>query len=142
MQTSSQLIIGQTYSREDLSQKFGTRTRPYSGIFRPKGHDSIWLFVTQDKTADRTRYKDELMGEDLYIEGQKSGRKDKLLAEHFESELEVLPASCLHLRRLVPLCGSCSRSNDTLPFPKSQVGPWMARVPARPRDEPSRPGRR
>lgn len=91
MQTSSQLTLGDTYSREELAQKFGiTDATLFTGIFRPKGHDSIWLFVTQEKTADRTQYEDELTGDDLYIEGQKSGRKDKLLAGHFESDLEVL----------------------------------------------------
>jgi putative restriction endonuclease len=91
MQTSGQLTIGSTYSREELAQKFEIKDATlFTGIFRPKGHESIWLFVTQEKTADQPQYKDELTGDDLYLEGQKSGRKDKLLTEHFESDLEVL----------------------------------------------------
>ena len=91
MQTSSQLTVGNTYSREELAQTFGIRDATlFTGIFKPKGHESIWLFVTQEKTADRTQYEDELTGDDLYIEGQLSGRKDKLLAEHFERDLEIL----------------------------------------------------
>lgn len=73
MQTSSQLTVGHTYSREELAQKFGIKDATlFTGIFKPKGHESIWLFVTQEKTADGTQYKDELTGDDLYIEGQKS----------------------------------------------------------------------
>lgn len=91
MLTSSQLTVGNTYSREELARQFGiTDATLFTGIFRPKGHESIWLFVTENKTPDRTQYKDELAGDDLYIDGQTSGRKDKLLAEHFENDLEVL----------------------------------------------------
>jgi putative restriction endonuclease len=91
MRTSSQLTIGTTYSREELAQRFDIKDATlFTGIFRPKGHESIWLFVTQNKTPDRTQYKDELAGDDLFIEGQTSCRKDKLLAEHFENDLEVL----------------------------------------------------
>jgi putative restriction endonuclease len=91
MQTSPQLMVGSTYSREELAQKFGIKDATlFTGIFKPKNHESIWLFVTLEKTSDRTQYQDELTGDDLYIEGQKSGRKDKLLAEHVESDLEVL----------------------------------------------------
>jgi putative restriction endonuclease len=91
MRTSSQLTVGNTYSREELARKFGIKDATiFTGIFMPKGHESIWLFVTQEKTPDRPQYKDELQGDDLYIEGQKRGRKDRLLAEHFESDLEVL----------------------------------------------------
>lgn len=81
MQISCHLTVGHTYSRKELAQKFGIKDATiFTGIFRPKGHESIWLFVTQEKTADRTQYKDELSGDDLYIERQKSGRKDKLLS--------------------------------------------------------------
>jgi putative restriction endonuclease len=91
MQTSTELTVGKTYSREALVEQFGIKDATlFTGIFQPRGHDSIWLFVTQDKTPDRTQYEDALTGDDLYIEGQKSGRKDQLLAGHFESDLEVL----------------------------------------------------
>jgi hypothetical protein len=91
MKTSSQLTVGVTYSREDLAHKFDIKDATlFTGIFVPKGHESIWLFVTQDKTPDRTQYNDELAGDELYIDGQTSGRKDKLLAEHFENDLEIL----------------------------------------------------
>jgi putative restriction endonuclease len=91
MQTSSQLMAGNTYSREELAHKFGIKDATlFTGIFKPRDHESIWLFVTKEKTADRTQYSDDLTEDDLYIEGQKSGRKDKLLAEHIESDLEVL----------------------------------------------------
>jgi len=91
MQSSSQLTIGATYTREQLAKKFDIKDATlFTGIFRPRGHESIWLFITQDKTPDRTQYRDELAGDDLHVDGQMSGRKDKLLAEHYERDLEVL----------------------------------------------------
>ena len=91
MRTSDELRLGATYSREELARRFSIKDATiFTGIFRPKGHDSIWLFITRDKTPDRTQYKDNLLGDDLFIDGQKSGRKDRLLAEHFENDLEVL----------------------------------------------------
>ena len=91
MRSSSQLTVGATYTREELAKKFDIRDATlFTGIFQPRGHESVWLFITQDKTADRTQYRDELKGDDLYVEGQMRGRKDKLLAEHVERDLEVL----------------------------------------------------
>ena len=91
MRSSSQLTIGATYTREQLAKKFGIEDATlFTGIFQPRGHESVWLFITEDKTADRTQYRDELSCEDLYVDGQMKGRKDKLLAEHFERDLEVL----------------------------------------------------
>jgi putative restriction endonuclease len=91
MRTSAHLQIGTHYTREELARKFNIKDATlFTGIFKPKNHESIWLFVTENKTPDRIPYKDELAGNDLYIEGQRSGRKDKLLAEHFENDLEVL----------------------------------------------------
>lgn len=61
-----------------------------TGIFKPKKHDSIWLFVTRDKTPDRVQYNDELCGDELVFDGQLRGVKDRLLIEHGASGLEVL----------------------------------------------------
>ncbi len=91
MQTSSQLVVGTTYTREDLARKFDIKDATlFTGIFKPKGHDSVWLFVTENKTPDRIQYKDALTEKDLYVEGQLSGRKDRLLSEHFERDLEIV----------------------------------------------------
>jgi hypothetical protein len=57
MQTSSQLIVGTTYTREDLARKFDIKDATlFTGIFKPKGHDSVWFFVTENKTPDRIQY--------------------------------------------------------------------------------------
>jgi hypothetical protein len=61
-----------------------------TGIFQPAGHESVWLFVTQDKPPDRTQYEDVLQGNDLYWQGQTSGRKDDLIIRHRERGLELL----------------------------------------------------
>ena len=61
-----------------------------TGIFQPRGHESIWLFVTQDKTTDRIQYADLLDGDDLYLDGQTSGRTDSKLVNHEVNGVEVI----------------------------------------------------
>jgi hypothetical protein len=74
---SELLIPGEVYTRAALADRFGIvdATRN-TGIFRPKGSNSIWLFVTEKKTSDRTPYQDLLDGDVLKWQGQTSGRKD------------------------------------------------------------------
>ncbi|MFN7020706.1 MAG: hypothetical protein ACK4WH_05165 [Phycisphaerales bacterium] len=91
MRTSDHLIPGQTYSREQLRERFQIADATINtGIFRPAGHESVWLFITEQKTSDRTPYEDQLSGEDLYFEGQTQGRTDALVREHRDRGLELL----------------------------------------------------
>lgn len=41
-----------------------------NGAFKPGGHESIWLFVTEEKTPDRTPYRDFLDSDLLNWDGQ------------------------------------------------------------------------
>jgi len=91
MFTSEQLKIHEVYTRIDLKGKFDIKDATINnGIFRPKGHNSIWLFVTKEKTTDRTQYADELKGDDLFMDGQTAGLRDKLLIEHDQNGLEII----------------------------------------------------
>jgi hypothetical protein len=91
MKTSQDLTLGEVYTRDDLRKKFKIKDATINtGIFRPRGHDSIWLFVTIEKTPDRTQYQDRLDGDDLFIEGQTAGAKDSLLKNHEANGLEVI----------------------------------------------------
>lgn len=91
MKLSRVLAIGQVYSRAELRERFGIKDATINnGIFRPKGHKSVWLFVTKDKTADRTQYHDALEGDVLTMQGQTSGRTDDLIINHAEQGLELL----------------------------------------------------
>lgn len=91
MRTSELLKLGEVYTREELKKKFGIKDATINtGIFRPKDHESVWLFVTEKKTPDRTQYEDSYDGETLRIESQPSGRKDKLLIGHEQRGLEIL----------------------------------------------------
>lgn len=56
----------------------------------PSGHESIWLFVIEAKTPDRTQYEDKLEGDISEWDGQTSGRKDDLIREHQKRGLEIL----------------------------------------------------
>lgn len=89
--TSSKLKLEHTYRRKDLRQLFQiTDSSVNNGIFRPKGYNSVWLFVTETKTSDRTQYKDELLDDVLFMEGQLKGGTDYLIREHLERGLELL----------------------------------------------------
>ena len=48
MLTSEHLVVGNIYSRNELKAKFEIKDSTINtGIFRPKCHDSIWLFMTE-----------------------------------------------------------------------------------------------
>lgn len=89
---SSRLLeIGRIYPREKLIEMFAiTDATVNTGVFRPQGSHSIWLFVTRDKTKDRTQYQDRLDGDLLHWEGQTSGRTDSKIIEHAENGDELL----------------------------------------------------
>lgn len=88
---SERLEPGAVYTRGDLRSLFGIHDATLNnGIFRPKGYDSVWLFVTERKTPDRTQYVDTLTGDTLHMEGQLKGRTDTLILEHRKHHLELL----------------------------------------------------
>lgn len=91
MRTSEHLTIGKVYSRAALQEMFSiTDNTVKTGIFKPREHNSIWLFVTEKKRPDRTQYQDRLEGDILDWDGQMSGRKDALIIGHQGSGMELL----------------------------------------------------
>jgi putative restriction endonuclease len=91
MFTSERLKLNEVYTRSELKEKFRIKDATINnGIFRPGGHNSIWLFVTKEKTNDRTQYLNELKTNDLFMDGQTAGRSDKSLIEHDRSGLEII----------------------------------------------------
>jgi len=91
VKTSEVLEASHVYTREQLGEMFSiTDATIYTGIFQPAGHESVWLFVTENKTRDRTQYQDLLDGDVLDWDGQTKGRKDHLIIEHKEHGLELL----------------------------------------------------
>lgn len=91
LRTSSRLTPGAVYTREDLKARFGIQDATINtGVFRPKGHMSVWLFVTENKPTDRTQYKDLLDGDTLYWQGQTSGRTDRQIIDHRDRGLELV----------------------------------------------------
>ena len=61
-----------------------------NGHFKPKNHESVWIFVTENKTPDRIQYDDKLLGNELHTDGQLLGRTDELLMKHEKLGLELL----------------------------------------------------
>jgi hypothetical protein len=91
MKTSDSLTVGSVYTRKELKAKFKiTDATINTGIFKPSGHDSVWLFVTEEKQSDRTQYNDLLEGDVLEWDSQPGGRKDDLIIEHKDKGLELL----------------------------------------------------
>jgi len=91
MKTSAQLQEGEVYSRKELMEIFDIKDATIrTGVFSPKGHDSVWLFVTEQKTPDRTQYIDHLDGDTLHWQGQTEGRTDHLITGHRRDGSELL----------------------------------------------------
>lgn len=89
--TSEQLDPGSVYTRDDLREHFGiTDATLNTGIFQPKGTKSVWIFITENKTADRTQYHDRIEDDLLYCQGQSAGRKDHLYIDQKALGLELL----------------------------------------------------
>lgn len=79
------------YTREDLRRILKTQDATINtGVFRPAGFNSVLLFITESKTADRTQYVDMLEGDTLHWQGQSAGRTDSLIVEHRNRGLELL----------------------------------------------------
>jgi len=88
---SQSLEEGHVYTRDDLRALFAiTASSINNGIFKPAAYDSVWIFVTEHKTADRTQYDDVLIDDVLNMEGQTQGATDYLIREHVVRGLELL----------------------------------------------------
>jgi len=91
MFTSEQLREDTIYTRQELQNKFNIHDATIrTGVFKPATHQSIWLFVTEEKTKDRPQHHDYLDGDLLFWDGQLEGRTDKLVMEHEANGLELL----------------------------------------------------
>ena len=72
MRTSNVLKQGQIYTRHDLRELFRIADKTLdTGIFKPRDHDSVWLFVTEKKSEGMTGYVDRLDGDVLYWQGHR-----------------------------------------------------------------------
>lgn len=89
--TSERLEHGALYTRKELRSLFDISDATINtGVFQPKGTSSLWLFVTRDKTNDRTQYQDRRDGDVLHWQGQTEGRTDRFIIEHALRGLELL----------------------------------------------------
>jgi len=98
MFTSDQLVEGTTYTRDELRYKFDINDANLNnGVFRPAGHSSIWLFITEQKSKGRVQLNDLLDKDILYWDGQPQGRTDKLIIKHEGQGFELLVFYRKHL---------------------------------------------
>jgi 5-methylcytosine-specific restriction enzyme A len=88
---SENLIEGGVYTRRVLQQNFSVHDATIkNGVFKHHLYDSVWLFVTEQKTKDRPQLRDYLEGDILHWDGQPKGRTDRLIVEHESKGLELL----------------------------------------------------
>lgn len=91
LRTSRHLQTGSVYTRDDLRSLFLiTDATINTGIFRPQNSDSIWLFVTEEQTNDRTPYQNRLKDDVLLMQGQTEGRTDSFILDEATNKLELL----------------------------------------------------
>jgi 5-methylcytosine-specific restriction enzyme A len=89
--SSDSLELMNIYSREELKTQFHINDATIkNGIFKPKDVSSIWLFITEEKTPDRTQYHDLFDGQTLQFEGQIKGRTDPLIINHEAEGNEII----------------------------------------------------
>lgn len=80
MRTSEHLKLGGLYTRKQLQEMFDIKDASIrNGIFRPKGHSSVWIFLTSEKRADRIQYIDRIDGDFVYFDGQLKSTTDRLI---------------------------------------------------------------
>lgn len=77
------LIRGNIYARNNLREMFEISDATLNnGVFHFKERREVWLFITENKSADREQYVDKLVGDILYWQGQRMGRTDLLIIDH------------------------------------------------------------
>ena len=85
------LMRGNIYTRNDLRELFEIRDATLNnGVFHFRERREVWLFVTENKQADREQYVDKLVGDILYWQGQRMGRTDSLIIEHKQASENLL----------------------------------------------------
>lgn len=83
--------IGSSYSRKEISALLSTNdSNINNGLFKPKDKNFAIIFVTENKSKDRTPYKDMLEGNILEWDGQLKGRTDKLVINHARLGLDLI----------------------------------------------------
>jgi len=79
------------YTRVELGRLFSIKDATIkNGVFPFKERQEIWLFITEQKTSDRVQYEDELLGDELYWQGQTFGRTDRLIIGHRDAGDNIL----------------------------------------------------
>ena len=67
---SEKLKVGEIYSRKSLREIFPTSDATLNtGVFRPKNHSSVWLFVTRKKAPNQPKYVDYSAWQDNSLAG-------------------------------------------------------------------------
>ena len=70
--------LWRNYSRQEIAEALGVQRKAIErGVFTPKGHKSIYLFVTREKQRSQTQYKDRILNDILIWEGERMHGNDQ-----------------------------------------------------------------
>lgn len=87
---SEQLIEGQAYTRVELRQLFDTADATIeTGVFRPSGYDSVWLFITRELSSD-PQFQSRLLDVNTLLWSGQLTRHNQLVITHESRGLELL----------------------------------------------------
>lgn len=82
---------GNIYTRNSLREMFEIRDATFNnGVFHFPRRREVWLFVTENKQADREQYVDKPTRHVLYWQGQRMGRTDPLIISHKQNGERLL----------------------------------------------------
>jgi hypothetical protein len=83
LHSGTPLLKGNIYTRKNLRELFDINDATLNnGVFHFSARHETWLFVTENKQADREQFIDKLVGDSLHWQGQRMGRTDSLIIEH------------------------------------------------------------
>lgn len=109
----SAMRIGDAYSRKELATAWGYKSQDAlrRGVITPAGSRTIVLFVTLDKTAEMTNYRDRLVGDTIEWEADNQLHTLKRITSNIfepQDEIHLLlrqkkPGRFTYLGRLKPL---------------------------------------
>lgn len=87
---SEQLAEGHPYTRAELRQLFDTADATIeTGVFRPSGYDSVWLFITRESASD-PQFQSRLIDANTLLWSGQLSRHNQLVITHESRGLELL----------------------------------------------------
>lgn len=88
--TFDNMCIGDVYTQKELASiwQYKSYDAIRRGIVTPAGQNLIILFVTEKKASYATQYKDQLVGNKLYLQGENKHGNDNRLYKNLKEKID------------------------------------------------------